>query len=190
MQNLPPSWSGPANSGCPGVLSSTASSSCPWEVQHSHGTAAQHHQPLGRALWPKNTRASTAGHGKSASISLDLPVLLPSRSPPLLQRDTVIPTYPLEKPQLQQRRPTNKPALGKNSPAVPRQTLCGHGKYNSTKRKKTTSKMKKLRNHPQLNQQEISPKAVDNDRPVQSDRLGVQKGNSENTEGIKRRYEQ
>ena len=37
--------------------------------------------------------------------------------------------------------------------------------------------MKQLRNHPQLNQQENSPKAVNNetDRPLQSDRLGVQR---------------
>ena len=52
------------------------------------------------------------------------------------------------------------PALGKDSTAVPRQTLPGHGEYNSTKKKKTTTKKKKLRNYPQLNQQENSPKAV------------------------------
>jgi len=46
------------------------------------------------------------------------------------------------------------PALRKHSTAVPRQTLPGHGEYNSARKKKTTSKMKKLRNHPQLNQQE------------------------------------
>ena len=51
-------------------------------------------------------------------------------------------------------------ALEKHSTAVPRHTLPSHGKYNSTKKKKTTSKMKKLRNHSQLNQQENSPKAV------------------------------
>ena len=55
------------------------------------------------------------------------------------------------------------PALRKHSTAVPRQTLPGHREYISTKKKKTTSKMKKLRNHPQLNQQEISPKAVNNE---------------------------
>ena len=54
------------------------------------------------------------------------------------------------------------PALRKHSTAVPRQTLPGHGEYNSTRKKKTTSKIKKLRNHPQLNQQEISSKAVNN----------------------------
>ena len=47
--------------------------------------------------------------------------------------------------------------------AVTRQTLPGHGGYNSTRKKKTTSKMKKLRNHPPLNQQENSPKAVYNE---------------------------
>ena len=46
--------------------------------------------------------------------------------------------------------------------AVTRQTLPDNGEYNSTKKKKT-SKMKKLRNHPQLNQQENSPKAVNNE---------------------------
>ena len=44
-----------------------------------------------------------------------------------------------------------------------RQTLPDHGEYNSLRRKKTTSKMKKLRNHPQSNQQENSPKTVNNE---------------------------
>ena len=44
-----------------------------------------------------------------------------------------------------------------------RQTLPDNGEYNSTKKKKTTSKMKKLRNHPQSNQQENSPKTVNNE---------------------------
>ena len=60
------------------------------------------------------------------------------------------------------------PALGNHSIAVPKQTLPGHGEYNSTKKKKTTSKMKKLRNHPQLNQQENSPKAVNNETDLYS----------------------
>uniref|UniRef100_A0A8D1HGA0 L1 transposable element RRM domain-containing protein n=1 Tax=Sus scrofa TaxID=9823 RepID=A0A8D1HGA0_PIG len=55
------------------------------------------------------------------------------------------------------------PALRKHSTAVTRQTLPGHGEYNSPRKKKTTSKMKKLRNHPQLNQQENSPKTVNNE---------------------------
>ena len=55
------------------------------------------------------------------------------------------------------------PALRKHSTAVPRQILTGYREYNSTRKKKTTSKMKKLRNHPQLNQQENSPKAVNNE---------------------------
>ena len=50
--------------------------------------------------------------------------------------------------------------------------------------------MKKLRNHSQLNQQENSAEAVNNETAVHSDRLGVQEGDSENTEVIKRRYEQ
>ena len=58
------------------------------------------------------------------------------------------------------------PALRKHSTAVTRQTLPDHGEYNSTRKKETTSKMKKLRNHPQLNQQEISPKAVNNERDL------------------------
>ena len=44
-----------------------------------------------------------------------------------------------------------------------RQTLPDHGEYNSKRRKKTTSKMKKLRNHPQSNQQENSPQTVNNE---------------------------
>ena len=55
------------------------------------------------------------------------------------------------------------PALGKRSIAVPKQNLPSHGEYNSSKKKKTTSKMKKLGSQPQLNQQENSPKAVNNE---------------------------
>ena len=44
-----------------------------------------------------------------------------------------------------------------------RQALPDNGEYNSLRRKKTTSKMKKLRNHSKLNQQENSPKAVNNE---------------------------
>ena len=55
------------------------------------------------------------------------------------------------------------PALRKYSTAVTRQTLPDHGEYNSLRRKKTISKMKKLRNHPQSNQQENSPKTVNNE---------------------------
>ena len=55
------------------------------------------------------------------------------------------------------------PALRKHSTAVTGQTLPGHREYNSTRKKKATNKMKKLRNHPQLNQQENSPKAVNNE---------------------------
>ena len=54
------------------------------------------------------------------------------------------------------------PALRKYSTAVTRQTLPDKGEYNSLRRKKT-SKMKKLRNHPQSNQQENSPKTVNNE---------------------------
>ena len=55
------------------------------------------------------------------------------------------------------------PALRKHSTAATRQTLPGHGEYNSTRKKKTTSKMKKLRNHPESYQQENSPKTVNNE---------------------------
>ena len=55
------------------------------------------------------------------------------------------------------------PDLGKYSIAVPRQKKPSHREYKSTKKKKTTRKMKKPRNHPQLNQQENSPKAVNNE---------------------------
>ena len=55
------------------------------------------------------------------------------------------------------------PTLRKYSTAVTKQTLPDNGEYNSLRRKKTTSKMKKLRNHPQSNQQENSPKTVNNE---------------------------
>ena len=44
-----------------------------------------------------------------------------------------------------------------------RQTLPSHREYNSTRKKKTTSKMKKLRNCPQSNQQENAPKTVNDE---------------------------
>ena len=55
------------------------------------------------------------------------------------------------------------PALGKHSTAVTRQTLPSHREHNSPRKKKTTSKMKKLRNHPESYQQENSPKTVNNE---------------------------
>ena len=44
-----------------------------------------------------------------------------------------------------------------------RQTLPDNREYNSLRSKKTTSQMKKLRNHLQSNQQENSPKTVNNE---------------------------
>ena len=45
--------------------------------------------------------------------------------------------------------------------------------------------MKKLRNHSQLKEQENSPEEANNERDLCSlNRYGVQKGASENTEGI------
>ena len=55
------------------------------------------------------------------------------------------------------------PAHGKHSTAVPGQALPSHREYTFTKKKKITSKVKELRNHPQLSQQENSPIAVNND---------------------------
>ena len=46
------------------------------------------------------------------------------------------------------------------------QTLPGHRECTSTTKKKIMSKMKKLRNHSQLNQQENSPKAVNKERDL------------------------
>jgi len=110
-----------------------------------------------------------------------------SRSPSLLQRDSVSPTHPPEKSYCLKKDWPTTPALRKHSTAVTRQTLPSHGEYNSTKKEKTTSKMKRLRNHPQSNQQETSPNTGNNETSLQSDRPGVQKRNSENTGGIKRR---
>uniref|UniRef100_A0A8D0UHA1 L1 transposable element RRM domain-containing protein n=1 Tax=Sus scrofa TaxID=9823 RepID=A0A8D0UHA1_PIG len=87
---------------------------------------------------------------------------LPSGSPLLLQRDPVSPAHPWEMPHCLKNQPT-LPALGKHSTAVPGQNLPGHRECNSTMKKKITSKMKTLRNHSQLNQQENSPKAVNNE---------------------------
>ena len=109
------------------------------------------------------TRQTLPSHVKSTSTTVRTSQsCLPSGSPPLLQRDPVSHAHPQEKSRCLKDQPTT-PVLGKHSTAVPRQTLPGHGEYNSTRKKKTTSKMKKLRNHPQLNQQENSPKAVNNE---------------------------
>ena len=49
--------------------------------------------------------------------------------------------------------------------------------------------MKKLRNHSQVKEQENSPEAVKQwNRPLQSNRHWVQKGDSENTKAIKGEY--
>ena len=50
--------------------------------------------------------------------------------------------------------------------------------------------MKKLRNHSQLKEQNNSLEGANNERPLQSNRHQVQKGDSENSEGIKSGYEQ
>ena len=49
--------------------------------------------------------------------------------------------------------------------------------------------MKKHRNHSQLKEQENSPEGANNERDLCSLKDGVQKGDSENTEGIKSKYE-
>ena len=67
-----------------------------------------------------------------------------------------------EKPHCLKKDWPTTPALRKYSMAVTRQTLPSHGEYNSLRKKKTTRKMKKLRNHPQLNQQN-SPEAVNDE---------------------------
>ena len=46
---------------------------------------------------------------------------------------------------------------------MPGKTLLGHRECTSTTKKKITSKIKKLKNHSQLNQQENSPKAVNSE---------------------------
>ena len=88
---------------------------------------------------------------------------LPLGSPPLLQRHPASPAHTWEAPCcLKENQPT-LPALGKHSTAVPGKTLLGHRECTSTTKKKTTSKIKKLKNHSQLNQQENSPKAVNSE---------------------------
>ena len=54
-------------------------------------------------------------------------------------------------------------------------------------KKKNTSKMKNLRNEfPVKTTGEFTQSSQQGNRPLQSDRLGVQKRHGENTEGIKR----
>ena len=93
---------------------------------------------------------------------------MPSGSPPLLQRDPVSPTHTPEKPHCLKEDDQQCQPPRKHSTAMPRQTLPSHREYNSLRRKKTTSKMKKLRNHPQSNQQENSPKTVNNETDLGS----------------------
>lgn len=63
--SLPPScWAVlpvPAAQSAPLSPSGPASRSHLQEVLHSRGAVAQHHQPPGRALWPRSTRARPAG---------------------------------------------------------------------------------------------------------------------------------
>ena len=89
---------------------------------------------------------------------------------------------------LKEDQPT-MPALRKHSTTMPGKNLPRHRENTSTMKNKNTSKMKKLRNDSHLNQQRSCLKQTTRNRTLQSDRLGVQKGDSENTEGIKRRYE-
>ena len=48
--------------------SNLASSSCPWEVLHSHGAAAQHRRPLEKFCCPEKLEQALPGCAKSASI--------------------------------------------------------------------------------------------------------------------------
>ena len=74
---------------------------------------------------------------------------------------------------------------------MPGQTLPDHRECASTTKKKKTSGTKKLRDHPQLKQQERTPKAVNNETDLCSlTDLEFQKGDGDDTEGIKRRHEQ
>uniref|UniRef100_A0A8D0VAQ2 L1 transposable element RRM domain-containing protein n=1 Tax=Sus scrofa TaxID=9823 RepID=A0A8D0VAQ2_PIG len=113
---------------------------------------------------PETPEQALPSHGKSAFIAVwTCQSHLPWGSPSLLQSDPASPTHLLEMPHgLKENWPTSS-ALGKHSTAVPGKTLPSHGEYTYTKKKKITSKMKKLRSHSQLNQQENSPKVANNE---------------------------
>ena len=103
--------------------------------------------PLEDLHSPKTPEQALPGQGKSKSIEAQIcQSCLPSESPPLLQSDPASHTHPQETPRCFKEYQPTSPALGKHSTAVPGQTLPGHRGYTSTKKKKITSKMKKLRN--------------------------------------------
>ena len=155
MESLPPLPGSPAHSGCPGEvpfclpvawLSAPALGRCCTPAEQLPSTAPHPEELRG----PEMPEQTLPGYGKSASIEVQTcQSHLPSGSPPLLQSDPASPAHPHEMPHCLKEGEPTAPALGKHSTAVPGQTLPSHGEYTSPKKKKITSKMKKLRNHSQ-----------------------------------------
>ena len=112
-----------------------------------------------------STTLEQAGQHCLHSGSAQLPRSVPAspaclQKHPLLWSDPASPTHPWEKHHCLKTDQPTLPALGKHSLAAPEQTLSSHRECTSTTKKKNTIKMKNLRNHSQLNQQENSPKAI------------------------------
>ena len=146
------------------VLSGSAICSLPQGVPYSCRTAAQHRQPPARAPQPKNIRASSAQPSDLPPSWCRPPSPVCPQKVLLCFRETLSAL-----PTLQKSHTASKKTDKQHQPSgnIPQQWQGKHcpatfSEYNSTRKKKTTSKIKKLRNHPQLNQQEISPKAVNN----------------------------
>ena len=128
----------------------------PWPGLPSHGKhpcclvhPGKPFPALGNAPLPQSDLASPARCRKCT----------PMRS------DPAIPTHPQEAPLCCRARPpsTTHSQEELRGPGAPGKALPGHGECTSTSEKKNTGKMKKLRNHSQLKQQDNSPKAINNE---------------------------
>ena len=126
----------------PWVLSGPASFSHPQRgVLHSCGTAAHHCQPPGRGPQPKNTRKSSARPCENCfHRSADLPVLSALRKFSFASERPCQPHPSPEKATLPQKRPINNASPRETFQSSAKSNTARHREYNSTKKKKTTSK--------------------------------------------------
>ena len=142
----------------PWVLSGPDSHTHTQGVQHSYGTGAQDHQPPGRAPQPKSTRAISAQqHEICFHGGVDLPVLSVLRKSSFASERPCQCCPPSGKATLPQRRPTNSTSPRETFHSSARENPAWPWGVHSTRKKKTTRKMKELRSDPHLNQQENSP---------------------------------
>ena len=103
---------------------------------------------MGSAL-PRWCTPASPGHPWEVLLCLGVSLI----APPTLRKH----------PAASKKAGQHHPHLRKHSKAVPGKTLPSLREWTTTTKKKNTNKMKKPRNHSQLNQQEHSPNAVDSE---------------------------